>query len=266
MILISLMVGCESEIEMDYRSVAKQYVVTGYTCAAESRVTITQTSDMDQVLDKSKITSAVVTISDSDGVEYNLTLDESSDYVSTELLASNDGEVYSLDVVVENHNFSSTSQLMPNVEITSIDIETFYMPGDNKYIFCVINAPNTVGIENYYKYVLRHGDQEVVWGVIKKNNDDLTPLTLTLALASYDGNVVTISNDEDTVIADGDTISVELMSIDKRGYDYFQSLMLSDQTSSNPIANFTGGCLGYYTAHSSSSMSKVFVLSEILEL
>ena len=55
----------------------------------------------------------------------------------------------------------------------------------------------------------------------------------------------------------GDTITIELLSIDKAAYDYFHTLseiLSSDQSPTslapqNPLTNLSGGALGYFAAY-----------------
>ena len=51
------------------------------------------------------------------------------------------------------------------------------------------------------------------------------------------------------VLRDGDNLRIELYSIDQRAYDYLFSMQMMENTGTNPIPNFTGGCLGYFSAH-----------------
>ena len=55
-------------------------------------------------------------------------------------------------------------------------------------------------------------------------------------------------NDNDA-LHDGDMIRLEIRSIDKLSYDYLYSMQVMDNAGTNPIANFTGGCLGYFSAY-----------------
>jgi hypothetical protein len=50
-------------------------------------------------------------------------------------------------------------------------------------------------------------------------------------------------------LQDGDNIKLEIRSIDKLSYDYLYSMQVMDNAGTNPIANFTGGCLGYFSAY-----------------
>ena len=52
------------------------------------------------------------------------------------------------------------------------------------------------------------------------------------------------------ILYDGDNISVTLMTIDAKTYDYLQQLGRGQSHGANPHSNITGGCLGYFAAGS----------------
>ena len=54
---------------------------------------------------------------------------------------------------------------------------------------------------------------------------------------------------DDSVLNEGDMLRIEIRAIDQRAYDYLYSMQLMNDTGTNPIANFSGGCLGYFSAY-----------------
>ena len=50
------------------------------------------------------------------------------------------------------------------------------------------------------------------------------------------------------VLRDGDDLRIELYTIDQGAYDYLYSMQMMENTGTNPLTNFTGGCLGYFSA------------------
>ena len=54
----------------------------------------------------------------------------------------------------------------------------------------------------------------------------------------------------DYILYEGDTITCQLMSIDRATYDYLTSLHAGQSNGANPRSNLIGGCLGYFTAGS----------------
>lgn len=68
---------------------------------------------------------------------------------------------------------------------------------------------------------------------------------------------------EERFVNEGDEFTLEVRSIDEQAYNYLYSLGMSGMTSSNPIANFTGGALGYFSAHSITRLDVVYHQSEV---
>ncbi|MCD8186011.1 MAG: hypothetical protein LUD68_06035 [Rikenellaceae bacterium] len=64
-------------------------------------------------------------------------------------------------------------------------------------------------------------------------------------------------NDEE-IIRNGDKLRYEVRSIDRKTYDYLYSVAVGEDTSSNPLADFSGGCLGYFSAYSVSILESTF--------
>ena len=72
------------------------------------------------------------------------------------------------------------------------------------------------------------------------------------------------SNDSD-VLQEGDHLHIEIRAIDQRAYDYLYSMQLMDNTGTNPIPNFTGGCLGYFSAYHQITYDCVFHVADAEE-
>jgi len=72
------------------------------------------------------------------------------------------------------------------------------------------------------------------------------------------------SDDED-MLREGDRLHLELRAIDQRTFDYFYSMQIMDNTGTNPIQNFTGGCLGYFSAYSEVTYDCVFHIADVDE-
>ena len=70
---------------------------------------------------------------------------------------------------------------------------------------------------------------------------------------------------DDYALQDGDRIEVEIRSIDRNSYDYLYSMQVMDNAGTNPIQNFTGGCLGYFSAYHVEKINLTFRLADIEE-
>ena len=66
-------------------------------------------------------------------------------------------------------------------------------------------------------------------------------------------------------LKENDLIRIEVRAIDRASYDYLYSLQVMDNAGTNPISNFTGGCLGYFSAYSYVTLRSTFHRSEVEE-
>jgi len=57
-----------------------------------------------------------------------------------------------------------------------------------------------------------------------------------------------VDDDGKAPLMDGDTLRMELMTIDRDCWRYFQSLAASDRTTTNPLTNISGDGLGIFMA------------------
>lgn len=96
------------------------------------------------------------------------------------------------------------------------------------------------------------------WAVMK---DDKNPNKELQQLFSFfrDGQ-----HDND-VLQDGDELHIVIRAIDQRVYDYLYSMQQMSSTATNPIDNFTGGCLGYFSAHSEIEYYQDFYYRDVTE-
>ena len=109
----------------------------------------------------------------------------------------------------------------------------------------------------YFMHIYRNG-VGYRWAVMK---DDKNPNKELQQLFSFfrDGQ-----KDND-VLQDGDELKIVIRAIDQRAYDYLYSMQQMSSTATNPIDNFTGGCLGYFSAHSEIVDYKDFYYSDVTE-
>ena len=97
--------------------------------------------------------------------------------------------------------------------------------------------------ENYYFAHLYRNGTGFRWAV-KKDDTDPNKEQQILFTFAREG-----SNDKD-LPKEGDRFRLEVRSIDRKSYDYLFSMQQMDNTGTNPIPDFTGGCLGYFSAYS----------------
>jgi hypothetical protein len=160
------------------------------------------------------------------------------------------GKTYSLTVNIAGKTFTSQSTMPAMVTIDSLYAETAQGLGDNLY-FMVPTIHDPVNEVNFYNFkIFINGKQSK--GVYCTDDVFFNGQKLDLSLFPDGGP----SSNNDKILV-GDSVVVELETIDTKVYDYFFSLgQTIDQSSaspSNPVTNITGGALGYFSAHATHS-------------
>jgi hypothetical protein len=235
---IIILSSCEKDIEIDYRSVAPMYVVEATVSNYKMEVRISKTQDMDDNNTKSEINNATVVITGDDGSREQLGYLSNGRYYSKKKGVP--GVTYTLTIDVDGEHFTSTSTMQNQPSINSFRVirkkitTEWFQIGE-------LNFPDLPNEDNWYFMHIYRNDIGYRWAVLDDRND---PNEERQQLFTFfrEGD-----NGSD-VLHDGDNLRIELYTIDQRTYDYFYSMQMMDNTGTNPIPNFTGGCLGYFSA------------------
>lgn len=253
-VFIFLLTACEREIEMDYRTIDKIYVIEANLTNESTMVYITTTRDMDDNRKGQGVSDAVVKLTGDDG--YNAMLYHSEDgyYQTLNRFTGRPGTTYKLSVNVGGKEFTSQSTMHERIHIETIAFQLMEL-FSYKIMTCSPSFVDTPGEDNYYMYRIYRNYELVSWSTFNDKGHDGEMTTVNLRMWMGGNN----SDDEtDNIFREGDDVTIELHVINKAVYDYYYSLALSESTSSNPIDNFEGGCLGYFSAHPITRYSFVF--------
>jgi hypothetical protein len=241
-----LLVSCNKEevIQLDLSNAPVQYVIEG-SVTDEIRpysVRITQTVNFDQANDFPGVHGALVIISDNAGQKDTLVEKSSGCYETQNAKSGVYGQTYTLQVWIKGNLFAAQST-MPAV-VPFEDLRAINLPfgGENSLVLTPI-FKDPVGLGNSYQFV-------------QSNNGTRQPNIFVLDDRNNDGaqmSSLLIGSDLETKI--GDTIMVEMRSIDRAIYKYFIALDASNgngpnaSVPANPDNNFEGACQGYFSAH-----------------
>ena len=204
------------------------------------------------------VTHAFVTIADNLGVTDTLKETSGGTY-HTSLLRGNQGMTYSLRIIAEGKEYDAVSTMPARVPIdTLLALRARESDGDQVYnLYVIFKDPPEPG--NYYRMNLRVSvpisPDSIDGRRYHLYNDKLT-----------NGNEAAVRIRMRNYFNPGDTVWVDLLSIDKASYDYFNTLnniLTSDRSPTslapaNPNTNMTNGALGYFAAYSIDS--KMIVL------
>ena len=238
-LLSFLLSSCEKDIDIDYHQVPALYVVEASVSNSNMEARISWSQNMDSNSSKSDINNAVVVITGDDGSSYQLKYTSNGRYyISSKGVP---GVTYTITIDVNGEHFTSTSTMQNKPTINSFKVirkkittEWFQM-GE-------LNFQDLPNEDNWYFMHIYRNDIGYRWAVLNDRNDPNKELQqLFTFFREGDGG--------SDVLRDGDNLRVELYAIDQRTYDYFYSMQVMENTGTNPIPNFTGGCLGYFSAH-----------------
>ncbi len=254
---ICSLASCTKVIDIDYESIDQLYVIEAELSQEGGTLIITQSSDMDKPIQNTPITTAEVVAVSEKGEEFHFSTDENGVYRTSSPLNLETGLDYSLSVKIDDKTFTSTSHLYPAPSVGNIVVSTQQLSPGISLSFCTFNILNTIGELNYYLYRCRSFGNE------KENG---TEPKWALAIERIEGDPIMLMaqlSSEEYDLEDGDEITIEVKAIDRATYDYLYSLNLSGDSSSNPANNFEGGCLGYFSASSLTTISTQFCSTNV---
>jgi hypothetical protein len=231
----SYLVSCQKVIKIKLNEKDQKIVIEGNFIAGEttSSVTVTKTLNFDQVGPYPTIDNAVVTVTDNLGNAQVLTFTGSGTYQTTAYPIM-EGRTYTLTVTIAGSVYTASSTVPSMVEIDTLKVLQFAFGPDTMNAVVPVRT-DPAGVRNFYQFNL-YQNSERITGIYLQSDDFV------------DGIV-----SEEPVFGgeyeSGDTAEVEMFCIDEPVYNYFFGLLQNQTaTPANPTSNFSGGCLGYFSA------------------
>lgn len=251
-----LLSSCEKEIDLDYHQVDPIYVVEASISNEGTSVRISHTNNMDDNSSISDISGAKVTLSADNGSTTTIPYSRNG-YYRAPSLKGVAGTTYTLTIDLDGHQFTSTSTMQRTPTLNSFRF-VWMKVASERILFGDLRLQDIMNEDNWYFLHIYRNNIGYRWAVAR---DDQNPNKELQQLFTFfrEG-----SNDSD-VLQEGDRLHIEIRAIDQRAYDYLYSMQLMDNTGTNPIPNFTGGCLGYFSAYNQITYDCVFHISDAEE-
>lgn len=246
--------GCEKVIDVDLNEASPALVIQGNLSSDQkvAEVKLTMTTSYFDTLSPEKVSGAIVSLEDNDGNK--ITLNETLKGVYAAFgLRPVYNITYRLTVETKDKIYQAESVLNPPVKIDSVTWE--YDEGNSFFdagYYLNVWFFDPPSIQNYYRIQVYRN------GLLKRSMDDL----IVFNDRYVDGNKVSISLFNDPYYLN-DTVLVQLISLDKNAYDYFNTLgeLINTNPGSaapaNPNTNFSNGALGYFSAWSSDTLEVI---------
>lgn len=242
--IISSTIACKKTINVDVNDAPPQMVIEGLvTNSSAAKVFITNSVKLSSDNVYPPVSGANVIITDNFGNSFHLT--ETSAGVYSNPFLGVFGRTYNLTANIQGKVYTATSTMPMQVNLDTLFTDKIAF-GTKLIIDVAPVYADPPGFGNYYQF-------------IETINKTLNPHIFVFD-DKYDDGVI---NDRplvetDSTINSGDSIAVEMRCIDKNIFTYFSALsQLSDNstTPANPPTNIAGGCLGYFSAHTSQTKS-----------
>ena len=249
------LISCEKEITIDYHGHDTRYVVEATIDGSGTEVRVSQTNAMDDNNTRSDVNDATVKVTADDGTTFYVPFSRNGYYRSK--LKGVAGTTYQLDVDVDGQHFTSTSTMQRKPKMNEFRLVWKKMLTE-RYLFGDLRLQDISNESNWYFMHIYRNSLGYRWAVMK---DDKNPNKELQQLFTFfrDGE------GGSDVLHDGDQLRIVIRAIDQRAYDYLYSMQQMANTGTNPIDNFTGGCLGYFSAHGEIEYYQVFHYSDVTE-
>ncbi len=246
-------VACEKDIHIDFHEADTQYVVEGHINNKGTEIRVSKTNAMDDNSTSSDVSQATVVITDDEGTRVTIPFVRNGYYRSK--YSGVPGKVYHLDVEVDGYHFSSSSTMQRTPMMKEFKLIWKKMLTEH-YLFGDLRLQDIPNESNWYFIHIYRNGLGYRWAVMKddKNpNKELQQLFTFFRKGAHDSDV----------LQDGDELHIVIRAIDQRAYDYLYSMQQMNNTGTNPIYNFTGGCLGYFSANNEIDCYVDFNYSEV---
>ena len=215
------------------------------------------TQDMtDNVTNGHNLTGATIVLSEDGQVIDTLRYWRSGYYISD--CRGYEGSSYTLDIYIDGHHFQSSSVMQAAPQFSSFRF-VWKEVLTERMLFADLKIDDISGQNNYYFMHIYRNGIGYRWAVM---DDSHNPGGELQQLFSCTTERQLDKNDDDG-LQDGDKIHVEIRSIDRRTYDYFYSMQVMQNSGTNPVENYTGGCLGYFSACNIFNYDTTFRRSEV---
>ena len=154
-----------------------------------------------------------------------------------------EGSQYTIDIYLDGNHFQSSSVMQAEPQFSSFrfvwkDVLT------ERMLFADLKLEDIKGQNNYYFMHIYRNGIGYRWAVMDDSHNPGGELQQLFSCTTERE----LDKDNDDGLKDGDKIHLEIRSIDRRTYDYFYSMQVMQNSGTNPVQNFTGGCLGYFSA------------------
>ncbi len=264
MAVILTVSSCKKDIDFDYHHMDPIYVVEGSVSNYGAEAIVSTTQDMEDTMKYIPVNNAIVTVTGDDGTSITLTPQGDGKYRSTDNFRGQKGVTYTMSAKVGDNIYTSYSTMQDTIAIDSLNFR--WEKVMNEKVLCLRFAFDDIKNDsNYYLLKVYRNDTIYKWQIT--NDLGYMDKTIDRSLSFISEKSLKEKDEEnhDRLVFEGDRIRLEVMVIDKRAFEYLASVSLGYSSRTNPYINFTGGCLGYFSARGITSKEIIYRYDEVRE-
>lgn len=250
---LTILSSCEKVIDIDLNNSDPKLVVEAIITNSNGphTVLLSESSDFDSNIEFKGVPNALVIISDNRGIVDTLKMQTAGVYQTNKIIGT-PGHTYFLTIIHNGQQYTAKSSMPQLVKMDTLLISEFELLGQ-KQVVLNPSISDPIDTKNYYRFkLIQNGipSQQLLAG----NDQYFNGISREFNI-NPGGRMA-------GEVKKGDVFQLELMCIDEEAYNYFSTLELTlDQNSAtpaNPKSNIQGGCLGYFSAHSTSTRTVVY--------
>ncbi|MBT2623545.1 MULTISPECIES: DUF4249 domain-containing protein [Chryseobacterium] len=252
-IILSLFLlnSCEKEIDLDLADKSGNIVIEGNITDQPGPyiVRITKSVSFTQNNQYPAVTNAEVIVSDNTGQTETLQYIGDGKY-QTNAFTGVSGRTYSLKIQAEGKQYTAQSTMPAAVDFEGLKQDSFVFGGTTTFtLLPIFTDPIALGNRYLFTFTVNNKPKKT-FNVFSDNVNNGLPNQRPLFLPNDDGD-----DPDDVLVVVGDTIHVEMQSIDNNVFTYYSALLqIMDDggagvTPANPPSNINNGALGYFSAH-----------------
>lgn len=248
-VCIVVVTSCQREIDFDYPTAVPAVIIEGQISNENVFVRINKTRPMMDNAAAQPIPDAEVWISCTDGTNEQLIYDSDEGcYLSATGLTAKAGKTYKMRATVEGRQYEATSTMQQTAVIDSVYFRYIKVLKERVYFYCVKGKDPIPDERNYYLCRLMRGDEIFRWNTRSGRSNVNGKFEYDMMCSTESAIDKGPNEDDDMPLAEGDTLALLLMTLDRESWEYFQSLNVSQRTTANPITNIKGGAQGVFAA------------------
>jgi len=247
--------GCEKIVDLNLKTSTAQLVIEG-NLVDDNRpcqVSVSRSANYTDTNTFEAVRGATITLTDNAGGLETLRETATPGQYLGATLRGVPGRTYTLRVETDGTAYVATSRLpAPVVPFEKLSTRLSAFGTDN--IQAVVDYTDPAGKGN--SYLFRQYRNGKLNNAIFVQNDEFTDGNRISQALRTRSSSSTDPNELDKLVP-GDSLRVEMQNIDPGVYEYFRTLTLiltaggaPTTTPANPKSNFSGGALGYFSAHS----------------